>query len=167
MKIYHLEAPRMKHEENSLRGVREAARHKFDAIDLDMLITRDDVIVGCHWPHPMLRDGFRDPWRETSPTTPVSRLPWERVSRLVAGHLPRRYHIQRIDRLLVACAKHGLIAYLEPKGDPRFELDWPWQHIQAVADHVGAHVMVRVLAEHHGPEVVKVAGRYFPARVIR
>lgn len=167
MRIYHLKWPHMKHEENSIRGIRYAARHGYDAIDLDLSITRDDVIVGCHWPHPMIRDRFRDPRGRISPQKPVAGLSWEQVSRLVAGRWPRRYRISRIERLLAACARHGIIAYLEPKGDPRFELDWPWQHIQTVADQVGAHVMVYVLADHHGPAVVNMAGRYFPAKVIR
>lgn len=166
MRIYHLEWPRMKHEENSLRGIRYAARHGFDAIDLDILITRDDVIIGCHWPHPMLKDGFRDPEHRIDPDVNVAHLTWEQVSRLVAGHRPRRYRIQRIERLLRACHKHGIIAYLEPKGDPRFELDWPWQHIHNVAGDVGAHVLVRVQSEHDGGAVSEVAGRYFPAKVI-
>ena len=166
MRTYHLQWPRMKHEENSLRGIRYAARHGFDAIDIDMLITSDDVIVGCHWPEPMERDGFRDPRHKIGRDTPVRRMTWEQVSRLVAGHWPRRYRIQRIERLLAACAKRGIIAYLEPKGDPRFELDWPWQEIRKHADVVGAHVRVRVLRDHHGPAVVKTADRYFPARVI-
>lgn len=150
MRIYHVEAPTPKHVENSLRGIRYAARHGFDAIDLDMLITADDVIVNTHWDRPMARDGFRDPRHKISRERRVRDLSWEKVSRLVAGHWPRRYRIQRIERQLRACARHGIVAYLEPKDDPRFELDWPWREIRKAADACGAHVLVRSIRDFGG-----------------
>lgn len=150
MRIFHVSWPTPKHVENSVRGIRYAARHGYDAIDLDLLITRDDVIVGCHWVHPMLRDGFRDPLRRISATKAVRSLSWEQVSRLVAGRRPRRYHISRVERLLRACADNGIIAFLEPKNDDRFEQDWPWREIRKAADACGAHVRVRSIEDLGG-----------------
>lgn len=172
MRIYHVSWPTPKHVENSPRGIRYAARHGFDAVDLDMQITRDDVIIGCHWGRPMERDGFRDPQRQINPRHHVRTLTWEQVSRLVAGRRPRRYRIHRIERLLRACARHGVIAYLEPKDDERFEEDWPWQHIRAVADDCGAHVRVRSLRDlgGHGEGIKRVEAAKrngFKAVVIR
>ena len=160
MRIYHVEAPTPKHRENSVRGIRYAKRHGYDGIDLDMLITRDDVIVGCHWPKPMIHDGFRDPRHRIDRDVPVKYLSWEQVSRLVAGRWPRRYHISRIERLLRVCADEGIIAVLEPKGDDRFLLDWPWEEIRRVADAVGAHVRVRSLRDRgEGRERIEAAER--------
>ena len=143
-RILHVKFPVMKHVENSVRGIRRAARRGYDAIDLDLQITSDGVIVGTHWGRPMVHDGFHDPEGKIPRYRPVKRLRWAQVHRLVAG----RYRIQRIERLLRACARRGFVALLEPKGDPRFELDWPWQHIAAVAEDCGATVSVRALHEN-------------------
>lgn len=147
-RIFHVAWPVLKHVENSVRGIRYADAHGFKAIDIDMQITKDRVIVGTHWARPMRRDGFRDPKRLIRPGTPIRRLTWTQASRLVAGHRPRRYRIQRIEKLLGVCARHGVVALLEPKGDARFVLDWPWQHIAAVADDLGCTVSVRALPEN-------------------
>lgn len=171
MRIYHLSGSQ-KHRENSLRGIRYAARHGYDAVDLDMLITSDDVIVGTHWDRPIRRE-FRDPQRKIDASRTVRSLTWEQVSRLRAGRWPRRYRIQRIERLLRACARHGIVAYLEPKDDKRFEAAWPWQEIRKAADACGAHVMVRSIEDFGGNEAgvrrVKAAERFggFQGRVIQ
>jgi glycerophosphoryl diester phosphodiesterase len=144
-RILHVQWPVMKHVENSLRGIRRAGRGRYDAIDLDLQITADNVIVGTHWPRPMIRDGFHDPEHRISRYRPVRRMRWAQVARLVT---PGRYHIQRIERLLRACARNGVIALLEPKGDPRFRNDSVWRYIAAVAEDCGATVSVRALREN-------------------
>jgi glycerophosphoryl diester phosphodiesterase len=144
-RIRHVKWPTPKHIENSLRGIAYAARHGYDAIDIDMQITSDRVIVGTHWARPMKRDGFHDPDHKIPRYRTVRRMTWVQVHRLIA---PKRYRIVRIERLLRACARRGVTALLEPKGDPRFREDWPWQHIAAVADDCGATVSVRALREN-------------------
>lgn len=160
MRIYHVASPTPKHVENSVRGIRYAKRHGYDGIDLDLLITRDDVIVGCHWPKPMIHDGFRDPLHRIDRDRPVKDLPWEKVSRLVAGRWPRRYHIDRIERLLKVCADEGIVAVLEPKSDDRFMENEPWVEIRKVADAKGAHIRVRSLRDSgEGRERIEAAER--------
>jgi glycerophosphoryl diester phosphodiesterase len=144
--IYHLQWPRMKHEENSIRGIRRAARAGYRWIDLDLQMTSDGVIVVTHWARPMRKDRFRDPLRRIYPGTPVSRLTWAQVRRLKTGD---GYRIPRIEAALRACAHYGIGAYLEPKGDRRFREDAPWQHIAKVADDLGTHVRVRALSVNH------------------
>lgn len=143
-RILHYKQPR-KHVENSLRGIERARRGGYDAIDLDMQITADGIIVGTHWGRPMVLDGFHDPEHKIPRYRTVRRLRWAQVARLVT---PDRYHIQRIETLLRACARKGIVAVLEPKGDPRFREDWPWLHIAKVAGDVGATVSVRALPEN-------------------
>jgi glycerophosphoryl diester phosphodiesterase len=147
-RILHVAHPTPKHVENSVRGIRRAHRRGFASIDLDMQITKDRVIVGTHWARPLLRDGFRDPKRRIGSHAIVRNLTWAQVARLRAGRWPRRYRISRIERLLSECARLGVVALLEPKGDPRFATDWPWQHIAAVAEDVGCTVSVRALGEN-------------------
>lgn len=163
--IGHVQAPTPKHVENSNRGDKRAKRRRKKGNDLDLLITAADPhcpyvdhpehldgkclghVVNTHWPHPMLRDGFRDPKRQISPHRPVKKLTLPQVLRLVAGRL-RKYHIRTIEQALTHCAEIGIAAVLEPKGDPRFDQERVWLYIFAVAQQVGATVSIRALPEN-------------------
>jgi glycerophosphoryl diester phosphodiesterase len=144
-RIFHLKFPRMKHEENSIRGIRNAARLGYGWIDLDLQMTSDGVIVVTHWARPMKRDRFKDPRRLINPGETVRHLTWREVRRLRTND---GYRIPRIEAALRACARHGIGAYLEPKGDRRFHRALPWQHIAQVAEDCGAHVRVYALPQN-------------------
>lgn len=148
MSVFHLKFPHMKHEENSLRGIRKAKRLGFTEIDIDMLMDLLGFIYGCHWPFPMLRDGFRDTaLRNRMPRrTNIKNMLPRQVRRLLA--MPGFYRIQRIERLLAECARVGIGAVLEPKGDPRFNQDAVWQHLAKVCDDLGVHARVYALPEN-------------------
>lgn len=153
MRIYHVDAKDApKHRENSLRGIRYAARHGFDAIDLDLLITSDGVIVGTHWDRPMRRDGFHDPLHHLAHDRTVRSMRWDQIRRLRAGSRLYPYKISRVERLLAECARRGITALLEPKDDARFEEPSTWRYIKKVADDVGAHVAVYTLENFPTPE---------------
>lgn len=160
LSIFHVRHGQAYHTENSVRGIRKAARTGHDEIDLDMGITSDRRIVGNHWRRPLLKDGFRDPLRRIGRNARIDDLTFTQVRRLVA--FPG-YRIQPIERLLAECAKVGIIARLEPKGDRRFEQDWPWRHIKAVADEVHCEVRMYALRSSpvagYGERVVPVAER--------
>jgi glycerophosphoryl diester phosphodiesterase len=164
LKIFHVKWPVWKHVENSLRGIRKAARLGYDAIDLDILITKDGVIVVCHWDRPLRRDEFHDINRRIQVRAMVRELTWEQVKGLRA---PGDYRILRIETALAACARVKIIAYLEPKDDPRFASDWPWLHIKAVAAKFGTKVLVRALPQNAAalPFARRAGG--FRTRVIR
>jgi hypothetical protein len=154
--VFHLKAPHMKHEENSVRGVKRAKALGDSETDLDMCITKADPhcprqyhpdgkpcrghIVGCHWAEPMIHDGFVDPLHKLDPHTRVDEMTLQEVLRLRARTGRLVYRVCTIETLLGACAKYGRSAVLEPKGDKRFDLDWPWEHIKDVADDLGVHV---------------------------
>lgn len=162
MNIFHVRFPIMKHVENSLRGIRKAARLGYDAIDLDLLITKDGVIVVCHWDRPLLKDKFYDPARKVQTHDLVRELTWEQVKGLRA---PGGYRIMRVETALAACARAKIIAYLEPKDDPRFAADGPWAHIHEVAVKYGTKVRVRALPQN--AKALPFAHRYFRTRTIR
>lgn len=147
MAIFHLKWPRWKHEENSLRGIAYAASHGYDWIDLDLQITSDGVIVVTHWARPMKRDAFLDPRRRITRNTSVSHLTWKQVQRL---RTTDGYRIVRVERALRACARHGIGAYVEAKADKRFERDWPWKHMCAVAEDVGCELQARSIRDLGG-----------------
>lgn len=144
MRIFHVAWPIRKHVENSIRGIRRAARGGYDAIDLDLLITADNVIVVTHWDRPMRRDGFTDRLHRLNHDLRVRDMTWGQVQRLEAGG----YRIMRVERALEECARDRVIAYFEPKGDARFEQDWPWRHIAAVAKREGTRVRVRAIRNY-------------------
>lgn len=162
-RIYHVKYPVMKHVENSVRGIRRAARRLFKAIDLDILITKADPhcqhvghaehvngkclghIVGCHWQKLLRRDKFRDPEHRISLDAKVRNLTLDQVLRLktVDG-----YHVQPIAVLLRTCAMRHIVALLEPKNDARFALSWPWNYIALIAEDLGTTVSVRALPQN-------------------
>lgn len=167
--IFHVRKGQAYHLGNSLRGIRKAARTGHREIDLDLCITSDRHIVGNHWRRPLLKDGFRDPLRRVPKNACIDDLTFKQVRRLVA--FPG-YRIQPVEKLLRECARVGIIARLEPKGDKRFEQDWPWEHIKAVADQVNCEVRMYALRSSpvagYGERVVPVAARNkIPGKVIR
>lgn len=146
--IFHVAHPIKKHVENSIRGVKTAAKRRFAWIDIDELITKADPdcplpasdpehvdgeclghIVGCHWDRPMMRDGFFDPEGELRPRTQVREMSIDEALRLKTKD---GYSIRRIKTLFVVCAMKRIGAWVEPKDDDRFEQDWPWQYQKAL-----------------------------------
>lgn len=148
MTVFHVKHPTPKHVENSIRGIRRARRRGFTEIDLDMLITKDGRIVGCHWPRPMLKDGFRDPRGKLSSSRTVASMTFAEVHRLKARTGLFTYRIQPIETLIQECGRRGVGAVLEPKGDNRFENTAVWDHLAKVADEAGTHVRVYALPEN-------------------
>jgi glycerophosphoryl diester phosphodiesterase len=144
-RVFHLSWPRWKHEENSLRGAIYAHRHGYHAIDLDLQMTADGIIVVTHWSRPMRKDKFYDREHRLGRYRTVASMDWWQVRRL---RTPDGYSIRRVEALLRKCARLGIVALLEPKSDPRFRLDWPWLHIAQVAEDVGCTVSVRALPEN-------------------
>lgn len=149
MSIYHPDRdahpPQPYHEVNSLRGVRHGKMLGYDEIDLDMLITKADPacphcadrcrghLVNTHWDRPMLRDDFVD--RHQPPLrvrTMVRDMTLDQALRLRTRH--GNYEIQTVRRVLVECGRQKIGARVEPKNDPRFAEDWPWEEIALVRD---------------------------------
>lgn len=166
--IFHPRRGEKYHRVNSLRGIRRAKKAGATEVDIDLCITADKRIVGNHWRRPRLKDGFRDPLGRIRLRACIDQLTFRRAHRLVAG---LGYRIQSIEVLLKECARVGIIARVEPKGDPRFTQDWPWQHIKAVAEDVGCEVRMYVLRNSpvrgYGERVQPVAERNgIPGKVI-
>ena len=145
--IFHLSGTK-KHIENSIRGIKLAARLRFSWVDIDILITKADPdcplpaddpehvdgeclghIVGCHWDRPMERDGFFDPEGLLRHHAMVRQMSVDEALRLKTKD---GYSIRRIKTLFVVCAMKRIGAWVEPKDDARFELDWPWLYMKAL-----------------------------------
>jgi len=136
-RIYHLDWPRWKHEENSIQGIGLAKRLGFTGIDLDLLITKDSVIVVCHWHRPQLKDNFFDPHHRIAVRRAVEQLTWAELQTLRSKDHDHHYRIIRVERALAECARRRIKPVLEPKDDKRFEQDWPWVVIVAYARQLG------------------------------
>lgn len=164
--VYHIRKGEWYHRENSLRGVRAARRAGKRGIDIDLQMSKPcrvgdprgcgdpDCIghpFGTHWGDPLRRDGFRDPLGKIPKTAKIRDLyRWE-IRRLIAVDRGRVYRIQPLENLIRECAKQGIVAVLEPKGDRRFELAAVWQRIAKYADSVGAHLAGYSIRNLGGP----------------
>lgn len=144
MVVFHVEHPTPKHVENSVRGIKAAKRRGFAEIDLDLLLTKDGRIVGCHWPRPMEMDGFTDPYGELGEHRTVASMTFAEVHRLKAKTGFWTYRIQPIELLINQCAKSGVGPVLEPK-DHRFNQRQYWNHLAAVADDAGVDLRMYAL----------------------
>lgn len=149
MSIFHLDGGH-KHEENSLRGIRRAKRGGFDEIDIDMMPDVAHNIYGCHWPDPMIRDGFRDVKRQLPRAMHLDQMTPAQVGRLRAGWF-HPYRVLRIEVLIAECAHQGIGIRLEPK-HPIFTRDESWQYLAKTADAVGCDVRMYALPDLSGPE---------------
>lgn len=100
--LFHLEAPRFKHEENSHRGDLEAKRRGFKWTDHDEQLDADGFSWNTHWRCPMVHDGFIDPLGRIDPDTPISKLRSEQVARLRTrhGNYKIRPSIHRVEHAL-------------------------------------------------------------------
>lgn len=155
MSIFHKKHGVPYHTENSLRGIRKAAKARkavrrvvrgrvvhrllprWNEIDIDVTMTKDGVVVGNHWGRPLLKDGFIDPEHKISKQARVHELTWDQVKRL---HTKDGYRIRRLTVLLDACARNGIGARVEPKVDKRFEDPETWKPIKQHADEVGCRL---------------------------
>lgn len=155
-KKYHVEWPTLKHVENSVRGVKYAKRHGYKTIDLDMLpdeelVENPKLIAGhiwnTHWPDPFRRDGFRDPKRILGKGDKMHEMNAIEISRLVAGHRPKLYHIPHIESQLHLCAEIGLQALIEPKRSTVWLRQPVWDYLADVCEKNGTHVAV--YSEYH------------------
>lgn len=146
-RIYHVRRPLQPYRAgNSIRGVKRAARKGYQQIDLDANITRDGAVVICHWPK-FAKDRFRDPTHRWDKNTKIADLTLRQVSRLRA---PGRYRILTVETMLAACARYGLVACIEVKGDPRFQSDETMRQIKHAASVTGAQVRIMTL-QNLGP----------------
>lgn len=132
--IAHVRKGLAYHLANSLRGIRAARRARKREIDLDLQMTKDGVIVVCHWPRPLLHDGFRDPQGKIGRLRTVSSMTLAEVRRLRAHG---GYRIVPLAAALQECGKVGIDARLEPKGDRRFRNQARWDLVRNTADHFG------------------------------
>jgi len=147
MSIFHKKHSVLYHTENSLRGIRAAAKmmrrvrgrlvHRWNEIDLDLTMTKDGVIVNSHWGRPLLKDGFIDPEGKIGKQARTHDLTWEEIHRL---HTKDGYRIRKLETALRECARVGIGARLEPKVDVRFEDVETWLPVKAQADRLGVKV---------------------------
>lgn len=123
----------------SIRGLRRAHKWGATAIDIDVNITRDGVVVATHWQRPMLKDGFSDPAGKLGRFKRVATLTMGQVSRLRAYD---GYRIWRTRRMMREAARLGITLCLEAKPDGRFAWPQVWQRVAADAAATGASVIV-------------------------
>lgn len=145
--LYHVHKGTPYHVENSLRGVREAAKLGYVGIDLDANADACDVVWATHWGRPLLRDGFRDPLGRLSRFAQVHTLTSGEVARLRTPGDPR-YRIQTAGRLIKAARRRGLLVELEAKSSPPLYGRRAWLNLAEELDGATKdNLLVKVLLD--------------------
>lgn len=106
--VFHLKYPRMKHEENSPQGDREAVRRGCWASDHDWLKSHDGIVENAHWPDPFKRDRFEDPDGILGVGDKMHEMYHAEIARLVAHTNGEEFHIRTADAGIRHAAKVGL-----------------------------------------------------------
>lgn len=146
--VFHLVAPRWKHEENSQRGVLEAVHDRCESIDIDTQWNRTRPLA-THWLHPMLHDDFIDPEHKISPYTPITQLDDAQVDRLVTR--VGGYPILGARHLTQFAVEHGLKVRLEVKGGTAYR--WTAAALAAIRDWVPdahRHIVIATMDTYPG-----------------
>lgn len=113
---------------NCRAGIRKAAARGATALDVDVQVTRDVMLVATHWERPMLRDGFTDPEGTLSRFTRVDRMWLHEVMRLRS---PEGYRIRPVHHLIPTAHRHGVRLCLEAKQDAILERREAWEQLDA------------------------------------
>lgn len=146
--VFHLTAPRWKHEENSQRGVLEAVQGHFPSIDIDTQWNRTRPLA-THWLHPMLHDDFIDPEHRINPYTPITNLDDAQVDRLVTR--TGGYPILGARHLVQFAVDNGRKVRLEVKGGTAYR--WTLAALAAIHDWVPdapRHVVIATMSTYPG-----------------
>ena len=99
--------------ENSPEGIRFAANHEYDSIDLDLRLTKDKVEVNTHDAQPMMQGGFYDPLGKIPKGTRINEMTFEQVSRL--KNRDGQSRIYAFDKMVEVVAKNNLNISLDLK----------------------------------------------------
>jgi hypothetical protein len=159
MAIFHLKWPRMKHEENSNRGDREAARRGFDGIDHDWQKDADGVVWNTHWQDVFRRDGFHDPERKVGRGDRFRRLHARAIRRLRAVTRGHTFRIRTADEGIRHAAKVGLkVVYGEAKPGNVWTIE-DFAARKRVADAAGIRLVVMTMDNWPGWQRTLLAAR--------
>lgn len=165
--IFHLTAPRKKHEENSNRGDREAVRLGCIGSDHDWCKSADGTVWNNHWPDLFTHDGFMDPKGEFGRGDHIQHIPDEALRRLRAYTNGHRFRLRTADEGLAHAAAVGLkIVYGEAK--PRFK--WTIADFRARRKTAKAHgirLVVMTMDSHRGWRRILLKARLAGCRTRR
>lgn len=115
-RIFHLKWPRLKHEENSARGDREAVRKGCNGTDHDAQKGASGTSYNTHWKDVFRRDGFHDPEGHYGPGDRFETLPDDVIGRLVAHTHGHAFGIRTTHAGIRHAAQVGLeVVYVELK----------------------------------------------------
>lgn len=148
--VFHLKYPRMKHEENSNRGDREAIAKRCYASDHDWQKGKPApgkvaTIWNGHWKDPFSRDGFVDPLGEFGKGDHMDEMPDEAINRIYAVTKGKTYHMRTADEGIIHAAAVGLKRVF---GEAKPGNDWTVQDFRdrkAVAKAHGIGLTIRTM----------------------
>lgn len=134
------------HRNNSVRGLKVAARTT-RAIDLDVQVTADGVLVCTHWGRPLLLDGYRDPAGKIRLTRHINTLTLAEVSRLRTRD---GYRIWTLRSMLRRSAKLGLRVEIEAKESRALERRKTWKPVARQVQRLKLNAVVKTISDLGG-----------------
>lgn len=111
--------------ENSIQGIDYAASHGYKAIDIDVMVTKDGVLVGSHAWEPLqsgITGGFKDPTGKLDKDTRLSEMTLAEVRRL---RHKDGYRISTLEELIIHAKSRGINLILEMKVPSKIEKQLP------------------------------------------
>jgi len=118
-----------------VEAVRYAVAHRFGSIDIDVHVSRDDILMAVHWPREWLLDG--------KPLGPIRTYTASELARAVPKN-GGPWRIQPVATLL-AEGRDRIVFCLEAKPDEALELASTWARVKADADRYGCRVVVMTI----------------------
>lgn len=111
--------------ENSLEGIEYAKRHGYKGIDIDVMVTKDGVLVGSHAWEPLksgITGGFKDPAGKIKKDTRLSEMTLAEVRRL---RHEDGYRISTLEELIVKAKAENINLIIEMKVPAKIEKQLP------------------------------------------
>ena len=126
-KMYHISGSKPYAFENSPQGIRYAAKHGYDSIDLDIRMTKDGVPVATHGAAPLAKSRIKGGFRDTTGkikkrSTRVSDMTFSQIQQL--KHVDG-YRIYSLQELIPIAKSNGINLALETKTPKSFKNKLP------------------------------------------
>lgn len=123
---YHVHGGQPYALENSFQGIDYAAKHGYDSIDIDVMVTKDGVLVGSHAWEP-LKSGKMGGFTDTAGKIKDKK---RRISEMTLAEVRRLehkdgYRISTLEELIIHAKKKGVNLIIEMKVPKKIEKQLP------------------------------------------
>lgn len=139
---------------DSLAGLRLAKQEGYERADVNMLMTKDFVLVAAHWDRPLMH-GWYDPLNKTGRFRTVSSMTLAHLQRLKHKKYPNM-RIKTMWAMLDEASKLDLTLEIDVKKDKRFTSKTRWVRFAEVVKKFNVDVMIKI--ESTIPHAAEILG---------